>query len=63
MAGIRWVDRVGKGIRTAPRDALVADSTAKEDRGLAFGLHKAMDSAGAMLGLLTFPASLIAGML
>jgi len=51
IAGIRWTDRVGKGIRTAPRDALVADSVTKETRGLAFGLHKAMDSAGAVIGL------------
>lgn len=52
IAGVRWVDRIGKGIRTAPRDALVADSVTKEIRGLAFGFHRAMDTAGAMLGLL-----------
>jgi MFS family permease len=52
IAGVRWVDRIGKGIRTAPRDALVADSVTKETRGLAFGFHRAMDTAGAMLGLL-----------
>lgn len=52
IAGVRWVDRIGKGIRTAPRDALVADSTSKEIRGLAFGFHRAMDTAGAMVGLL-----------
>jgi len=52
IAGVRWADRVGKGIRTAPRDALVADSVTKETRGLAFGLHRAMDTAGAMVGLL-----------
>ncbi len=52
VAAVRWVDRVGKGIRTAPRDALVADSVDKEARGLAFGLHRAADTAGAMLGLL-----------
>jgi len=51
IAGVRWVDRVGKGIRTAPRDALVADSVTKETRGLAFGFHRAMDTAGAMVGL------------
>ncbi len=51
IAGVRWADRVGKGIRTAPRDALVADSVTKEVRGLAFGLHRAMDTAGAMLGI------------
>jgi len=52
VAGVRWVDRVGKGIRTAPRDALVADSISKEKRGLAFGFHRAADTAGAMLGIL-----------
>ena len=52
IAGIRWGDRVGKGIRTAPRDALVADSVPKTMRGLAFGFHRAMDTAGAMIGIL-----------
>lgn len=52
IAGVRWSDRIGKGIRTAPRDALVADSVDKNIRGLAFGFHRAMDTAGAMLGLL-----------
>ena len=52
VAGVRWVDRVGKGIRTAPRDALVADSVTEDTRGLAFGFHRAMDTAGAMLGIL-----------
>ena len=52
VAGVRWADRVGKGIRTAPRDALVADSIAPVDRGLAFGLHRAADTGGAMFGLL-----------
>ena len=52
VAGARWSDRVGKGIRTAPRDALVADSIQEEQRGLAFGFHRAADTAGAMLGLL-----------
>ena len=52
IAGVRWSDRIGKGIRTAPRDALVADSTTKEIRGLAFGFHRAMDTAGAMVGLI-----------
>lgn len=51
IAGVRWVDRAGKGIRTAPRDALLADSVRGEDRGLAFGLHRAMDTAGAMIGI------------
>ncbi|MFZ0625686.1 MAG: MFS transporter [Acidimicrobiia bacterium] len=52
VAGARWADRVGKGIRTAPRDALVADSIDEKNRGLAFGFHRAADTAGAMLGLL-----------
>jgi len=52
VAGVRWADRVGKGIRTAPRDALVADSVGKETRGLAFGFHRALDTAGALVGIL-----------
>jgi MFS family permease len=52
VAAVRWIDRVGKGIRTAPRDALVADSVDVQRRGLAFGFHRAADTAGAMLGLL-----------
>jgi MFS family permease len=52
ILGVRWADRVGKGIRTAPRDALVADSVTKEMRGLAFGFHRAADTAGAFLGIL-----------
>ena len=51
VAGVRWADRVGKGIRTAPRDALVADSVDEKTRGLAFGFHRAMDTAGAMIGI------------
>jgi MFS family permease len=51
VAGARWSDRVGKGIRTAPRDALVADSIDPNQRGLAFGFHRAADTAGAVLGL------------
>jgi len=48
----RWLDRTGKGIRTAPRDALIADSVPPARRGAAFGLHRAADSAGAFVGLL-----------
>ncbi len=51
IAAIRWGDRVGKGVRTAPRDALLADSTPAERRGLAFGLHRAADTAGAVIGI------------
>jgi MFS family permease len=52
VALVRWADRVGKGVRTAPRDALVADSIDARSRGLAFGFHRAADTAGAVLGLL-----------
>jgi len=48
----RSLERVGKGLRTAPRDALIADSTPSGVRGRAFGLHRAMDTAGAVLGSL-----------
>ena len=51
VLGVRFADRVGKGIRTAPRDALIADSVGKDQRGFAFGLHRAGDTAGAFLGL------------
>ena len=47
---IRLLDRVGKGIRTAPRDALVADNTDKANRGHAFGFQRGMDHAGALVG-------------
>ncbi|GAB3458121.1 MFS transporter [Massilia terrae] len=46
----RFVDRIGKGIRGAPRDALVADIAAPESRGAAFGLRQALDTAGAFAG-------------
>ena len=49
---LRSGDRVGKGVRSAPRDALIADYSVQESRGRAFGLHRAMDSAGAILGSL-----------
>jgi len=48
---IRFLDRVGKGIRTSPRDALIADSCLGEERGRAFGFNKAMDPLGAVVGL------------
>jgi MFS family permease len=47
---IRFSDRVGKGIRTAPRDALIADSSHPSVWGKAFGFHRAMDHAGAVMG-------------
>ncbi len=51
VLAVRFTDRLGKGIRTAPRDALIADSVSAKRRGLAFGLHRAGDTAGAALGL------------
>jgi len=50
VLGCRFVDRVGKGIRTAPRDALIADVTAPAFRGQAYGFHRMMDHAGAVAG-------------
>lgn len=47
---LRFADRVGKGLRTSPRDALLAASITPDKRGLAFGLHRAMDNAGAVVG-------------
>ena len=47
---IRVGDRVGKGIRSAPRDAMIADTVTLQERGLAFGLHRAMDHTGAVIG-------------
>ena len=52
VLAVRFTDRMGKGIRTAPRDALIAGSIDQKQRGLAFGLHRAGDTAGAFLGLL-----------
>ena len=50
VLAVRFGDRVGKGIRTAPRDALIADSTDPAHRGRAYGFHRAMDHAGAVIG-------------
>jgi MFS family permease len=50
VLGIRVADRVGKGIRTSPRDALIADSVDPAIRGRAFGFHNAADNLGAVLG-------------
>jgi len=52
VLGVRFTDRVGKGVRSAPRDSLLAASTPEDRRGLAFGLHRAADTAGAFTGLL-----------
>ncbi len=52
---LRFFDRVGKGIRTSPRDALISESTPKEQIGRAYGFHRAMDTLGAVIGpLLAF---------
>ena len=47
---IRLTDRMGKGVRTAPRDAMIADAVDVEQRGIAFGFHRAMDHGGAVIG-------------
>jgi len=52
VLGARVIDRVGKGIRTAPRDVLVSESTDKDNMGRAFGIHKALDKSGAALGII-----------
>jgi MFS family permease len=58
VLAIRFADRVGKGIRTSPRDALVADLVPPERRARAFGLQRAMDNAGALVGPLVAAALL-----
>jgi MFS family permease len=69
MAGAAWhvvalraADRVGKGIRTSPRDAMIAEVTAPEIRGRAFGVHRAADHVGAIVGPLTAAALISAGL-
>lgn len=59
---IRVADRVGKGLRSSPRDALLAGSVSPGQRGLAFGLHRAMDNAGAVAGPLLAALFLATGM-
>lgn len=55
LVGVVLIDRLGKGIRTAPRDAMISFSSPKEELATAFGVHRALDTAGAMLGpLLAF---------
>ena len=58
LFGLRIIDRIGKGTRTAPRDAMIADSTLPALRGLAFGFHRAMDHLGAAAGPLLAAALL-----
>lgn len=50
VLAVRFTDRVGKGLRSAPRDAMIADAAPPSERGLAFGFHRAMDHGGAVLG-------------
>ncbi len=52
VLGIRLTERIGKGLRNAPRDALVAESVDQDKRGKAFGFHRAMDGVGSVLGAL-----------
>jgi MFS family permease len=56
VLGARFMDRIGKGIRGAPRDALIADVTPAELRGTAYGLRQALDSVGAVVGPLAAAA-------
>ncbi|OHE58134.1 MAG: MFS transporter [Thermodesulfovibrio sp. RBG_19FT_COMBO_42_12] len=50
VMGSRFMDRLGKGVRTAPRDAIIAESTEKTHLGRAFGFHRSMDTLGAVIG-------------
>lgn len=59
---IRVLDRVGKGIRGTPRDALIADAVPKEHRGRAYGFHRMMDNAGAITGPIVAWALLATGL-
>ncbi len=61
VLAIRATDRVGKGVRTAPRDALIADAVPADEAGRAFGFHRAMDHAGAVIGPLLALALLAGG--
>jgi len=60
VLAIRFTDRMGKGLRSSPRDALLAESVNEHQRGVTFGLHRSMDNAGAVIGplLATFFLSL-----
>ena len=58
VLGVRFVDRVGKGVRTSPRDALIARSVPRELHATAFGFHRAMDNLGAVFGPLVATALL-----
>lgn len=58
---IRFADRLGKGLRSSPRDVMLADSVSPTQHGMAFGLHRSMDNAGAVIGPLLAFAFLSAG--
>ena len=51
VIGGHLLDRFGKGLRGAPRDALIANAVSADQRGRAFGLHRAFDTAGALIGV------------
>jgi MFS family permease len=59
IAGVVLLDRIGKGIRTSPRDAMIAASVKSEKLGMVFGVHRTMDTAGAMLGPLVAAGLLV----
>jgi MFS family permease len=61
VLAVRLLDRVGKGVRSAPRDALVVEITAEGQRGRAFGFQRALDHTGAVVGPLLASALLLAG--
>jgi MFS family permease len=62
LLAIRFGDRVGKALRSSPRDALLANSVTSDKRGLAFGFHRAMDNAGAVIGPIMASVLLSAGL-
>jgi MFS family permease len=59
VLAVRLLDRLGKGVRSAPRDALLAEVTPADQRGRAYGFHRAMDNAGAVVGPLLASAALL----
>lgn len=59
VLGLRFLDRVGKGLRTAPRDALIADAVDEAQRGRAYGFHRSLDHAGAVVGPLAAAGLLV----
>ena len=61
VVALRFADRVGKGVRSAPRDAMISDATSSASRGTAFGYHRSMDTLGAVVGPLVALCLLSAG--